>query len=68
MSMTWSRDGIRRAGHPQEVCYDTSGFTVTGPRHASLLAAGKKPDVIAYNGRYGDTVRCGVLESNRGKA
>ncbi len=57
VSMTWSRDGIRRSGHPQEVCYNASGFTVTLPRHASFLAAGKKLDVIAFSGRFEDMVQ-----------
>ena len=57
VSMTWSRDGIRRAGHPQEVCYNANGFTVTLPRNASFLAAGNKLDVITFCGRYGDMVQ-----------
>ncbi len=57
VSMTWSRDGIRRAGHPQEVCYNSSGFTVSLPRPASLLAAGNKLAVIAFSGRQGDMVQ-----------
>jgi len=57
VSMTWSRDGIRRAGHPQEVCYNASGFTVNVPKHASILAAGKKLDVITFSGRYKDMVQ-----------
>jgi len=57
VSMTWSRDGIRRAGHPQEVCYNSGGFTVSSPRPFSLQAAGKKLDVIAFTGRQGDMVQ-----------
>ncbi len=57
VSMTWSRDGIRRAGHPQEICFNASGFTVTLPRQVSIQAAGNKLDVIAFTGRQGDMVQ-----------
>ena len=56
VSMTWSRDGIRRAGHPQEVCYNASGLTVTLPRQVSIQAAGNKLNVISFRGRNKDMV------------
>ena len=55
--MTWSRDGVHRPGHPQEVCYNASGLTVTLPREVSIQAAGNKLDVIAFSGRYKDMVQ-----------
>jgi len=55
--MTWSRDGIRRAGHPQELCYNASGATVTLPRHAFLLTGGKKQNVISFSARQGDIIQ-----------
>ena len=56
VALTWSRDGIRRAGHPQEVCYNSSGFTVSQPRQSSFFAVGQKIDVITFTGQRGDMV------------
>jgi len=56
VTMTWSRNAIRHAGHPQEVCYNASGLTVTLPRQVSIQAAGNKLNMISFIGRNKDIV------------
>lgn len=34
--MTWSREGIRKAGHPQHLCYQSSGYAIQGLHHRTL--------------------------------
>ncbi|MEI7707654.1 MAG: exosortase-associated EpsI family protein [Chlorobium sp.] len=52
--MTWSYDGFHRAGHAQEVCYNSQGFTVSTPKNSSVILGGQKLDVVTFEGRYGD--------------
>ncbi len=52
--MTWSFDGFHRAGHAQEVCYNSQGFTVSTPRNSSVMVGAQKLDVVTFEGRYGD--------------
>ena len=35
--MTWSRDGVRRAGHIQQACYNASGFAVSELKAEKLV-------------------------------
>ena len=54
--MTWSRDGIRRAGHSQQICYTVSGFTVTPPEYATVSTKAGKQDVVAFTGTHGNLI------------
>ena len=54
--MTWSRDGIRRAGHPQQICYQAAGFKVTPPEYVSVVTKAGKQDVVAFTGRHGNLI------------
>ncbi len=54
--MTWSRDGIRRAGHSQQMCYLAGGYTVTPPVYASVGTKAGKQDVIAFSGQHGNLI------------
>ena len=54
--MTWSRDGIRRAGHSQQICYQAGGYTVTPPENASVATKAGKQDVIAFTGTHGNLI------------
>ena len=54
--LTWSRDGFNRAGHPQEICYNSQGFTVSALRNISFLISGQKFDVVTFSGRYRDMI------------
>ena len=54
--MTWSLDGFNRAGHPQEICYNSQGFSVSPPRNSSVLIGGQKLDFVTFSGRYGDMI------------
>ena len=54
--MTWSYDGFHRAGHAQEVCYNSQGFTVSTPKNISLMVGGQKLDVVTFEGRYGEMI------------
>ena len=54
--MTWSYDGFRRAGHPQEVCYNSQGFSVSIPKNISLMVGGQKLDVVTFEGRNGGMI------------
>ncbi len=46
--MTWSRDGIRRAGHLQQVCYLASGSTISTPKYATVSTKVGQQNVIAF--------------------
>ncbi len=57
--MTWSRDGIRRAGHLQQICYQASGFTVSAPKRTTVSTKVGRQDAIAftaYNGNMPEDV------------
>ena len=54
--MTWSRDGIRRAGHSQQICYQVGGYTVTPPEYGSVATKAGKQDVITFTGQHGNRV------------
>ena len=54
--MTWSYDGFHRAGHAQEVCYNSQGFAVSTPRNSSVMVGGKKLDVVTFEGRNGGMI------------
>lgn len=54
--MTWSYDGFHQAGHPQEVCYNSQGFTVSTPKNITLMVGGQNLDVVTFEGRYGDMI------------
>ena len=54
--MTWSYDGFHRAGHAQEVCYNSQGFSVSTPRNSSVMVGGKKLDVVTFEGRNGGMI------------
>lgn len=46
--MTWSRDGIRRAGHLQQVCYTASGMSVAKTQRTQVSIRSKKLDVTTF--------------------
>lgn len=52
--MTWSRDGIRRAGHSQQICYQAGGFTVTPPEYASVATKAGKQDMVTFTATHGN--------------
>ncbi len=54
--MTWSRDGIRRAGHSQQMCYQAGGFTVTPPKSATVTTKAGKQDLIAFTANHGKQI------------
>ena len=54
--MTWSFDGFHRAGHPQEVCYNSQGFEVSTPRNGSVMVGEQKLDFVTFEGRHGDMI------------
>ena len=54
--MTWSLDGVQGAGHPQEVCYNAQGFTVSTPRKSSIMVGSQKLDFVSFTGRHGDMI------------
>ncbi|WP_295459039.1 exosortase C-terminal domain/associated protein EpsI [uncultured Thiodictyon sp.] len=54
--LTWSRDGFRRAGHEQEVCYRAQGFTVAGEQVTRLDAGGAQFPARVFNARRGEVV------------
>ena len=54
--ITWSLDGIRRAGHPQEVCYNSQGFKVSAPTNSSFMVGSQKLDVVTFTGSHGNMV------------
>ena len=54
--ITWSLDGIRRAGHPQEVCYNSQGFQVSTPTNSSFMVGSQKLDVVTFTGRHGGNI------------
>ena len=54
--MTWSRDGIRRAGHSQQICYQAGGYTVTPPENATVATKAGKQDVITFTGTHGNLI------------
>ena len=54
--MTWSYDGFHRAGHAQEVCYNSQGFAVSTPKNTSIMVGGKKLDVVTFEGRNGGMI------------
>ena len=54
--MTWSYDGFHRAGHAQEVCYNSQGFAVSTPKNTSIMVGGQKLDVVTFEGRSGEMI------------
>ncbi len=54
--MTWSRDGVRRAGHSQQMCYQAGGFTVTPPEYAAIATKAGKQDMIAFTANHGNLI------------
>ncbi len=54
--MTWSRDGMSRPGHLQQVCYQSSGFTVTPTKVVTVATKAGKQDVIAFTGTHGNLI------------
>lgn len=52
--MTWSRDGIHRAGHLQQLCYHGSGFTVSAPKYASVSTKVGRQDAIEFTAYQGN--------------
>lgn len=34
--MTWSRNGLQRAGHMQQLCYSSQGFSITGQQNIEI--------------------------------
>ncbi|MGB7510900.1 MAG: exosortase-associated EpsI family protein [Pelodictyon phaeoclathratiforme] len=52
--MTWSRDGIRRAGHLQQVCYQVNGCTVSVPSYATLDSKSGRRDVVVFSAFHDD--------------
>ena len=54
--ITWSYDGLRRAGHPQEFCYNSQGFSVSTPKNSSVMVGGQKLDVVTFEGRSGGMI------------
>ncbi len=46
--MTWSRDGIRRAGHIQQLCYSSQGATVNVSSDRTLMIRGRKLDLTSF--------------------
>jgi len=56
MLMTWSRDGIRRAGHLQQVCYQVGGSEIGTPKQASVTTKMGKQEVITFTAQQGNRV------------
>ena len=54
--MTWSRDGIHRAGHAQPVCYRAAGFTGCIPKSATVSTKVGKLSVVAFTAIRGKMV------------
>ena len=54
--MTWSYDGFHRAGHAQESCYNSQGFSVSTPKNSSVMVGGQKMDVVTFDGRNGGMI------------
>ncbi len=52
--MTWSRDGIRRAGHLQQVCYQVGGSAVSVPSYAALDSKSGRQDVVVFSAFHDD--------------
>jgi len=52
--MTWSSDGIRRAGHLQQVCYQVSGSTVSVPLYAAVDSKAGRQDVVVFTAFHDD--------------
>jgi EpsI family protein len=34
--MTWSRNGLQKAGHMQQLCYSSQGFSITGQKNIRI--------------------------------
>jgi hypothetical protein len=49
--MTWSRDGIRRPGHVQQICYQSSGCAVTSPHTLLLQTAAGVQSLVVFTAR-----------------
>jgi EpsI family protein len=54
--MTWSRDGVRRAGHSQQMCYQAGGATVTPPEYATVATKAGKQDMITFTANHGNQI------------
>lgn len=73
--MTWSRDGIRQAGHIQQLCYSSQGAAVhVSPDTSLVIDSAKKLDLTSFvanvpGGRIEDVLYWrltgGKLEQNR---
>lgn len=46
--MTWSRNGIQRAGHIQQLCYTTQGFSILKPHDIEVDLSSKKLKVTTF--------------------
>lgn len=46
--MTWSRDGLRRAGHLQQVCYTASGLLVTQTENHKVPIKSRDLEVTTF--------------------
>lgn len=46
--MTWSRNGIQRAGHIQQLCYTTQGFSISKPRDIEVSFPSRTLSVTVF--------------------
>lgn len=54
--MTWSRDGIRRAGHLQQICYQVSGCSVSVPEYTVVDSKAGRQGVVAFTAYHDSNV------------
>jgi EpsI family protein len=56
VTLTWSRDGIHRGGHFQEICYSAAGFFVSAPEHVVVSTGFGNLDAIAFTATHGNKI------------
>lgn len=47
--ITWSRNGVQRAGHIQQLCYSAQGFNISNVHDITFDISGKKHTVTAFS-------------------
>ena len=54
--LIWSRDGQRRSGHNQEICYNSQGFNVSFPKYLTISLEDKKLEVNTFTAHRQDKI------------
>jgi hypothetical protein len=49
--MTWSRNGIQRAGHIQQLCYTTQGYSIIDPKDVNLDISNRKIKMTKFTAK-----------------